>query len=281
MGFTNSPLVSYTRISPNRGNWTWNGRLISYQRTMAIDRISIHCVVGQCSAQTLGAIFAPWDFENGASSNYGVGYNGAIGMFCEEKDRSWCTSSGSNDNRAVTIEVASNSYHPYWVNNTAYNATIQLVADICRRNGKNKVVWIPDKFKALAYTPKSNEMLLTVHRWFDNKSCPGDYLYGKHADIAAKVNAILAKSSTGSGGSSNTTKRKETCTVEVPILRQGDKNGYVRTAQILLNAYYGAGLTTDGDFGPPTYRAVIGYQKNRGLAVDGIIGPQVWAQLVK
>ncbi|MBR2493595.1 MAG: LysM peptidoglycan-binding domain-containing protein, partial [Paludibacteraceae bacterium] len=149
----------------------------------------IHCVVGQCSVETLGNVFAPTSRE--ASSNYGVGYDGRIGMYCVEKDRSWCTSSADNDHRAITIEVASDTSHPYAVTDKAYNALIELLIDICKRNGKTKVIWFGDKAKTLAYKPNPNELVLTVHRWFANKSCPGDYLYSRHSDIASKVNAKL------------------------------------------------------------------------------------------
>lgn len=183
MAYTNSPLVSYTKISPNK----------TVNRNHVIDRITIHCVVGQCTVETIGSIFAPSSRQ--ASSNYGVGKDGRIGMYCEEKDRSWCTSSGANDHRAVTIEVASDTTHPYAVNDTAYQATINLVADICKRNGKKRITWLADKDKSINYSPASDEMLMTVHRWFAAKACPGDYLYNRHADIAAKVNAILAGTS--------------------------------------------------------------------------------------
>ena len=180
MAYTNSTLVSYTKISPNR----------TPNRNHAIDRVTIHCVVGQCTVETLGSIFAPTSRQ--ASCNYGVGTDGKIGLYCEEKDRSWCTSSGANDHRAVTIEVASDTKHPYAVNDKAYEATINLVADICRRNGKKRITWLADKEKSINYTPAADEMLMTVHRWFANKACPGDYLYNRHADIAARVNAILS-----------------------------------------------------------------------------------------
>ena len=108
---SNSNLVSYTRISPNKNS----------PRNHAIDRISIHCVVGQCTAERIGEIFAPESRE--ASSNYGIGLDGRIGMYVEEKDRSWCTSSGANDHRAVTIEVASDTAHPYAVKATFARGT--------------------------------------------------------------------------------------------------------------------------------------------------------------
>lgn len=266
MAFTNSPLVTYTRISPNRNS----------PRNHSIDRVTIHCVVGQCSVETLGAIFAPSSRE--ASSNYGIGYDGKIGMYVEERDRSWCSSSGSNDNRAVTIEVASNTYHPYAVNAKAYAALIDLVTDICKRNGKTKIIWFGDKEKSLSYQPASNEMVMTVHRWFANKSCPGDYLYNRHGEIAAAVNKRLAAAG---GPSNNTTTTKEECSVILPVLRNGMESGYVRTLQILLNKYNSARLTEDGDFGPATDRAVRAYQKSRRLVVDGIVGAATWAQLLK
>ena len=177
---SNSNLVSYTKISPNRNS----------PRNHAIDRISIHCVVGQCTAERIGEIFAPESRE--ASSNYGIGLDGRIGMYVEEKDRSWCTSSGANDHRAVTIEVASDTAHPYAVKAAAFSALLDLCTDICRRNGKKRLLWLGDKEKTLAYTPKADEMVLTVHRWFANKACPGEYLYSRHGEIVAEVTKRLA-----------------------------------------------------------------------------------------
>lgn len=111
-------------------------------------------------------------------------------MYVEEKDRSWCSSNRENDNRAVTIEVASDSYAPYAVSDSAYNATIKLVADICKRNGIEKLVWSNDKNERVNHLNGAN---MTVHRDFANKACPGDYLYSRMGDIAEKVNAILDK----------------------------------------------------------------------------------------
>ena len=176
MGFTNSSLVSYTKISPNR----------TKNRNHAIDTITIHCVVGQCSVETLGNIFAPTSRQ--ASSNYGVGYDGRIGMYVEEKDRSWCSSNAANDHRAVTIEVASDTTHPYAVKDKALAALIELVADICKRNGIKKLVWSTNKLDRVNHKNGCN---MTVHRDYANKSCPGDYLYNKHGYIAVEVNKRL------------------------------------------------------------------------------------------
>ena len=187
MAYTNSKLVNYTRISPNR----------SINRNHKIDTISIHCVVGQCSVETLGSIFASTSKE--ASSNYGIGYDGRVGLYVEEKDRSWCTSSASNDNRAITIEVASDTYHPYRVNNAAYKSLIKLLVDICKRNGIKKLVWSTNKSERMNHRNGCN---MTVHRDYANKSCPGDYLYNLHGQIAKEVNAQL-----GLGISPTTTKK--------------------------------------------------------------------------
>ena len=183
MDYTNSKMVAYTKLSPNH----------SGQRTHAIDRITPHCVVGQCSVETLGSIFAPRSRQ--ASCNYGIGADGRVGMYAEEKNRSWCSSSNANDQRAVTIECASDTKPPYAMNNAVYGSLIKLCTDICKRNGKKKLLWLGDKTKTLNYAPKSDEMVLTVHRWFANKSCPGNWLYARLDDLAAKVTANLGGSS--------------------------------------------------------------------------------------
>lgn len=178
---SNSPLVDYTRISPNKNS----------PRNHKIDTITIHCVVGQCTVETLGNIFAPTSRQ--ASSNYGVGTDGKIGMYVEEKDRSWCSSNAANDNRAVTIEVASDTKHPYAVNDRAFAALLDLVTDICKRNGIRKLVWSTKKADRVNHKNGCN---MTVHRDYANKSCPGDYLYNRHGEIAAKVNRRLGVADT-------------------------------------------------------------------------------------
>ena len=191
MAYTNSSLVSYTKLSPNH----------SGQRTHSIDRITPHCVVGQCSVETLGNIFLPTSKQ--ASCNYGIGVDGRVGMYVEEKNRSWCSSSNANDQRAVTIECASDTTEPYAFKDVVYQKLITLCVDICKRNGKSKLLWLGDKDKTLAYSPKADEMVLTVHRWFANKSCPGSWMYARMGDLAEKVTAQLGGSS-GSTGTSTT-----------------------------------------------------------------------------
>lgn len=180
---SNSSLVSYTLLSPNH----------SGKRTHAIDRITPHCVVGQLSCESIcGCFTSP---QRQASCNYGIGTDGRISLCVEEKNRSWCSSSSANDQRAVTIECASDTTAPYAMNDAVYAALIDLCTDICKRNGKSKLLWFGDKNKTLAYEPKADEMIITVHRWFANKSCPGDWLYNRLDDLAAKVTSRLGGAS--------------------------------------------------------------------------------------
>ena len=174
---SNSSLVSYTKISPNRTS----------PRNHSIDTITIHVVVGQLSVERLGEIFAPTSKQ--ASCNYGIGSDGRIGMYCEEKDRSWCSSNAANDHRAITIECASDVTEPYAINDKVYESLINLCTDICRRNGIDSLKWEANK-SLIGQVDKQN---MTVHRWFANKSCPGEYVYNRLGQIAAAVNTRLGK----------------------------------------------------------------------------------------
>lgn len=177
---SNSSLATYKLLSPNH----------SGQRTMPIDRITPHCVVGQLSAAGICGCFTSSSVQ--ASCNYGIGKDGDIGLCVEEKNRSWCTSSNANDQRAVTIECASDRTDPYAFTDKCYNSLVNLCIDICKRNGKKKLIWFGDKTKTLNYSPKSDEMILTVHRWFAAKSCPGNWMYARMGDLANKVTARLS-----------------------------------------------------------------------------------------
>ena len=186
---SNSSLVNCTVYSPNH----------SGKRTHSIDTLTPHCVVGQLTAEAIGGCF-PKGRE--ASCNYGIGKDGRVCLIVDECNRSWCSSSNSNDQRAITIECASDKTHPYAMKSAVYEKLIKLCADICKRNGKTKVLWLGSKEKTLAYTPKSDEMVLTAHRWFANKSCPGDWLYSRYGELANRINALLGSgASTGSSSS--------------------------------------------------------------------------------
>jgi len=173
---SNSPLVTYTKLSPNH----------SGKRTKPIDTITIHCVVGHCTVKTIGDIFA--SPSRRASSNYGVDDWNGVGLYVDEANRSWCTSSKANDQRAITIEVASDTTAPYAFTDAAYETLTKLVVDICKRNGIKKLVWSTNKNDRVNHRNGCN---LTVHRDYANKSCPGDWMYNRMGDFAKEINKRL------------------------------------------------------------------------------------------
>ncbi|RKJ82893.1 N-acetylmuramoyl-L-alanine amidase [Butyricicoccus sp. 1XD8-22] len=213
MGYTNSSLATVKLISPNKNS----------PRNKPLDIITIHCFVGQVTAKRGCEVFQPT--SKNASCNYVVGLDGGIGLCVEEKDRSWCTSSAANDNRAVTIEVASDTAHPYAVTAKAYAALLDLVTDICRRNGKRKLLWLGDKAKTLAYKPAADEMLLTVHRWYAAKACPGEYLFSRQAAIAEEVTKRLGGASAPTPAPPNTATDFESYTVRVTATNLNIRKG--------------------------------------------------------
>lgn len=177
---SNSPLVSFTQLSPNN----------SGVRSQPISRFTPHCYCAQVTVERMGKGFANPD--NKTSANYGIGYDGTVGLYVPENKRAWTSSSESNDQRAITVECASDGTTPFKFNTIVYNRLIELCVDICKRNGKNKVIWIPNRETALAYAPKENEMLITVHRWFSSsRSCPGDWLFNRLGEFAVEVNNQL------------------------------------------------------------------------------------------
>lgn len=188
MAYSNSSLASVKILTSHH----------SGQRSHLIDTITIHCMAEYWTAEKCGE----WFKTKQASSNYGVGYDGKIGLYVEEKNVSWCSSNSANDNRAITIEVASTTSSPYSVTSAAYSATIRLVADICIRNGIKKLVWSTNKSDRMNHANGCN---MTVHRDFEPlKSCPGEYLYQRMGDIASKANAMIATGKV-SGGTTSTT----------------------------------------------------------------------------
>ena len=204
---TNSALATITKLSPNKTS----------PRKDPIDTISIHVMQGQLSANSCGAIFE--NPKRQASSNYGVGKSGDIALYVKESDRSWCTSSKANDHRAITIEVASDKTAPYKVTDAAFNSLIELVTDICRRNGIKKLVWSTDKKTRINHWNGAN---MTVHRDFAAKACPGDYLYNRMGEIANKVNAKLGQSTQQTGVSPYTV----IITANVLNVRKGPGTSY-------------------------------------------------------
>ena len=225
---SNSSLISYTRLSPNHTK----GR-VNYTR------ITPHCVVGQLTVESIGNIFAPR--SRSASSNYGIGKDGRIALYVDEKNRSWCSSSAANDTRAITIECASDLTHPYAMNGNVWTSLVNLCVDICRRHGKTKLLWLGSKSAALNYSPRSHEMILTAHRWFSSTACPGDWLYGRERELANQVNAVLSG--------------------YIPVAAPAPQSEIVVQDQ----------LDTDGLVG---YKTIAKWQKIMGTPVDGEITGQ-------
>lgn len=228
MGY--SPLVTYTKFSPNRTS----------PRNHVIDTVSIHVTAGQGSAKSILNLpnFTKHNIISGASCNYAIGYDGSIGCGVDENDRSWCTSNRANDMRAITIEVSSEPVHPYVVNQKAYAALIDLLVDICKRHPTiGTLKWKADK-KLIGKVDQQN---MTVHRWFANKACPGDYLYKLHGQIAAEVNARL--------GSEEKKPTEETYTMK----------------QFVMDVQRACGAAVDGIPGPETLSKTVtlSAKKNR------------------
>ena len=166
---SNSPLVQYTKISPNSSN----------PRNNKIKKITIHHMAGVLSVETCGNIFA--NPKRQASSNYAIGSDGRIAMYVEEKNRSWCSSSANNDNQAITIEVSNSQKGGNWpVSDYVLSRLIDLCVDICKRNG----------IKELNYTGDTSGNL-TRHNMFASTECPGAYLESKFPYIADEVNKRL------------------------------------------------------------------------------------------
>lgn len=221
---SNSSLAIYTRISKNKTS----------PRNHTIDTITIHCIVGQWTAKQGCDYFATTNLQ--CSANYVVGMDGSIGISVDEKDRSWCSSNSANDHRAITIEVASDTTHPYAVTDAAFASLINLVEDICRRNGIMKLVWSTNKNDRVNHRNGCN---MTVHRDYANKACPGDYLYNRHGEIAAEVNRRLQN--TSSGGVVTPTATATHYLVRVTIsdlyIRKGPGTNYGKNGFIMPGVY--------------------------------------------
>ena len=176
MAFTNSSLVDYTLLCNDYSKGRYHK---NYNPDGKIKKITIHHMAGNLSVEACGRLFAT--SERQVSSNYGVGTDGRIGLYVEEKNRPWTSSSPANDYQAVTIEVANDEIGGNWhVSSKALESTISLCVDICKRNDIKKLNYTGDS--------KGN---LTMHCFFANTNCPGPYLKSKFAYIANEVNRRL------------------------------------------------------------------------------------------
>lgn len=247
-----SSLVRVSIISPNKS-----------KRKAKIDTITIHCMACNATVVALGNHFAKKSAQ--ASSNYGIGSDGLIACYVPEEYRSWCSSSAANDQRAITIEVANDGGAPDWhVSKAALSALVDLLVDICKRNGIPELRWKADK-SLIGQVDKQN---MTVHRWFAKKSCPGDYLFNLHSSIAAEVNARL----------NGAQPKPEKIEVAKYTIKKGDSGENVKLLQKDLNQF-GCGLKEDGKFGPASVAALKAWQTKYKLTADGSYGPKSYKKM--
>lgn len=229
---SNSSLVSYTKISPNKTS----------PRNHVIDTITIHCYVGQVSVERMGK---GWAKPGNTSANYGIGSDGRISLHVEEKDRSWCSSNRKNDHRAITIECACDPKSPYAINDKVYDSLVKLCADICRRNNIPGLKWRADK-SLIGQVDKQN---MTVHRWFYPKSCPGPYIYERLGQIADEVNKLLG--------------------IEVNLVDEPETEETYSFKEFIKDIQRAVGAKVDGIPGPETLSKTItvSNKKNRTHAI--------------
>lgn len=247
-----SNLARVTIVSPNKS-----------KRTAKIDTVTIHCMACNATVVALGNHFQKKTTK--ASSNYGISSDGLIGCYVPEDYRSWCSSNTANDNRSVTIEVANDGGAPDWhVSKEALSALVELLADICKRNGIPKLLWRADN----SLIGKVDQQNMTVHRWFKNKACPGDYLYNLHGSIALEVNKWLRCK----------IEEPEKVDVAKPTIKRGATGENAKLLQKDLNMF-GCGLVEDGKFGPASEAALKAWQTRYKLTPDGSYGPASYKKM--
>ncbi len=267
---TYSPLTNQLQITRNKSS-RGNNR---------IERITPHCIVGQAKAINI-ATSARFNDGKTASANYIIGKDAEVVCNVPEEYRAWTTggdkkvlgkTGAMNDYKAITFECASDATTPYAFKPIVYEKLIEVCVDICRRYGRTKLLWFATPQEAETYTVKADEMILTWHRWYASKSCPGDWMYSRGQDLARQVNARL-------GGAEivvpvpvpNTPNNNNLEEYKMPLIKRGSKGKAVKIWQVIV------GVNVDGDFGPATEAATRKFQKEHGLDVDGIVGKFSWA----
>lgn len=244
---SNSALVTYKNVTNNRNS----------PRNHTIDTITIHCYVGQVTAKQGCDYFKSTDRQ--VSANYVVGCDGSIGLSVPESDRAWTSSSGTNDHRAVTIECACDSKSPYALTDKAYNALINLVADICKRNGIKQLVWSTNSSDRKNHKNGCN---MTVHRDFASTDCPGAFLYSNMGEIAKQVNKKLAAT--------------DSFLPSIGYYKKGDISPNVEKICDFL-----ADLVKGDTFGDYCEACVKVYQQKHGIGTDGKVGKKTLAAMEK
>lgn len=247
INMSNSSLVSYTRISPFKTPDRYmNGKHYS------ISKITIHHMAGVNSVEGFGNIVTT--ANRNMSANYAIGNDGRIGLFCDEKDRSWCSSSAANDLVSVTIEVSNSSLGGDWpISDAAYNSLIKLCVDICKRNG----------IKKLEYTGNTNGSL-TRHCDLAQTACPGPWIKAHTTEICNKVNAQLNTTTTTKPSTSTSTSSSSSKSIKKNDLVKISSGATYYTGSsipswVLQDKWYVSSISGD--------RAVLGLNeaKNRNI----------------
>lgn len=283
MAFSNCPFAddSASLRSPNyTPGRTVNG--VTYK----IDTITLHMVVGHLSLASLAKVFQG---TRQASSNYGIDDKGNVGLFVEEKNRSWCSNSRVNDARAITVEINSDLTAPYAMKDASLKGAIKLCVDICKRNGINKMIWINDKDKALA---RQNELaegegIFTVHRWFADTSCPGQWLMERMQTVCDEVNTQLADIKVGDTVLMEVTEIKDGWAYGKTKVYEPDPQKIVVGSKVTINpgAKVG-GLTSkrgklvDPNFANGKYVDTVDkIEVHKGVEEGRLVGIKTWVAL--
>lgn len=238
---SNSKLINYTKLTSN----------CNKPRNNTINKITIHHVAGVATVEGLGATFSG---ARQVSAQYGIGNDGRIGMYVEEKDRAWTSSNAWNDHQAITIEVSNSAGAPNWpVSEKAFNSLIDLCVDICKRNPNIK----QKNGKSGIYFDGTKEGSLTHHQMFAHTGCPGPYLLGKFNEICDLVNARLAG-------------QEDTPAPTPPISKELYR---IRKTWQDVNSQKGAFLFLDG--------AITELKKYEGYNIYNSAGEQVYPKIEK
>lgn len=255
---SNSPLVVYTKLSPN----------CNKPRNKKIDAIVVHHMAGNASIETCGNIFA--NPARRASSNYGIGSDGRIAMYCEEANRSWCSSSGAIDHRAITIEVANDGGAPNWhVSDKAFESLVALCTDICKRNGIAKLNYTGDKTGNLH-----------MHKWYAATGCPGPYLSSKFPELAERVNKNLNQSKPAPKSNTKT----DSFLPARGYFKPGDTSDNVKKISTFMRKAfpsYTSAKAVSNKFNSYLTSSIKEFQRRTKLEADGFIGPITLAELKK
>ncbi|QQE80092.1 GH25 family lysozyme [Alicyclobacillus sp. SO9] len=177
-----------------------------------------------------------------------------------------------------------------WVN--------QFVAGVKAKTGTNPVIYVSPSFASSSLTSSISSLLLWVADWgvsrpnsFNGWSQWTFWQYssqGSISGVAGNVDLDVYAGTPGSlhqrfgsvpsGGSSSSSGTK---IANLPTLLEGDSGIYVKDLQLLLykTGQHPNGVT--GIFDANTNISVQAFQKDAGISIDGIAGPQTWSHLVE